>query len=517
MRGRTDNCYSGYFGINSVVYGRAALLLLLAAFAISFSQASIPVTYEVIALGGTNPHGIKPRAGLVLGPDGNYYGTTSDGGESAGGTVFKLTPDGVLTALAAFTQTHGNPSTTPIVGFDGNLYGTTNGAPDGLPGTSTIYRVSLAGALEIIASFPNGDSPPGLNKLVQGSDGNFYGTTTRGGANGRGSVFQLTPGGTFTTLLSFAASEGIPRAGLVAGDDGNFYGTTYFGGANGAGMVFRITPAGALTPLHSFSTSAPSFGFNPVTELTKASDGSFYGVTRGGGANNVGVIFRVTAAGELTSVASVPRGDSINGDPNPVAFGEDGNLYGTTREHFYRVSPDGTVTTLVNFAQNSGGRLPYGSLLKTGDGAFLGTAITGGITGVNEIGVVHRLSETGAVTQVAAFQNVVGRWFCSELSEGADGELYGGVAYDLRPFAFNQSTSHAGAFKVSLSGQATGLRSFRNAYYPGTPSRMIQAFGGELYGTYAHGGGPSGNGGGFIFRLTVSGSITQVYQFTSSL
>ena len=90
---------------------------------------------------------------------------------------------------------------------------------------------------------------------MQGSDGNFYGTTFDGGANcnaGCGTVFKITPSGTLTTLHSFDSADGLPCAGLIQATDGNFYGTTAAGGANDNGTVFKITPGGTLTTLYSF-------------------------------------------------------------------------------------------------------------------------------------------------------------------------------------------------------------------------------------------------------------------------
>jgi uncharacterized repeat protein (TIGR03803 family) len=97
----------------------------------------------------------------------------------------------------------------------------------------------------------NGSLPSSV--LVQGTDGNFYGTAAQGGANGDGTVFKITASGTLTTLYTFAGPDGsFPHAGLIQGTDGNFYGTTYYGGANNDGTIFKITPAGALTQLYSF-------------------------------------------------------------------------------------------------------------------------------------------------------------------------------------------------------------------------------------------------------------------------
>jgi uncharacterized repeat protein (TIGR03803 family) len=138
--------------------------------------------------------------------------------------------------------------------------------------------------------------------LVQGNDGNFYGTTASGGTKANnGTVYQMTPAGMLTTLVSFNGTNGsYPAAGLVQGSDGNFYGTTVSGGAGGLGTVFRVTPAGVLTTLVSFGKTN---GAAPLAALVQGSDGNFYGTTSLGGnlsLNNgagYGAVFKMTPAG----------------------------------------------------------------------------------------------------------------------------------------------------------------------------------------------------------------------------
>ena len=137
--------------------------------------------------------------------------------------------------------------------------------------------------------------------LVQGTDGNLYGTTQYGGKADFGTVFRLSLSGTLTTLYSFCSQSqcvdgSLPDAGLVEGTDGNFYGTTFWGGTQNQGTIFKITPNGSLTTLYSFCPvgNCPD-GENPHASLIQAPDGNFYGTTAGGGATNHGEIFRITA------------------------------------------------------------------------------------------------------------------------------------------------------------------------------------------------------------------------------
>jgi uncharacterized repeat protein (TIGR03803 family) len=157
----------------------------------------------------------------------------------------------------------------------------------------TVFKATPSGTVTILHSFNttiDGENPSG--SLVQGSDGNFYGMTRFGGANGAGTVFEITPSGTETILHSFANNStdgGYPAGSLILGSDGNFYGMAGSGGANGDGIIFKITPTGSETVLWSF---AGSNGSTPYGDLTIGPDGTLYGVTSAGGANGHGVVFQ---------------------------------------------------------------------------------------------------------------------------------------------------------------------------------------------------------------------------------
>jgi uncharacterized repeat protein (TIGR03803 family) len=244
---------------------------------------------------GTN--GAYPAAALALGNDGNFYGTTEDsyalGGGYGSGTVFKVTTNGTLTKLVSFSGTNGAyPAAALTLGNDGNFYGTTyqGGAGNGLFGT--VFKVRTNGTLTTLYSFTGGDD--GSNPyagLTLGNDGNFYGTTTdtttQGGNSIYGTVFKVTTNGTWTKLVSFS-SWGPPQAALTLGSDGNFYGTTYYGGSANNGTVFKVTTNGTWTKLVSFSGTN---GARP-NGLTLSSDGNLYGTTYGGGSGNCGTVFR---------------------------------------------------------------------------------------------------------------------------------------------------------------------------------------------------------------------------------
>jgi uncharacterized protein (TIGR03437 family) len=186
--------------------------------------------------------GSGASAGLVQATDGNFYGTTLDGGAASNGSVFRITPGGTLTTIYSFTG-HGDGG-EPRVGLfqatDGNLYGTAYGG--GNPNGGTVFKITLAGALTTLHSFSGSEGASPRAVLIQATDGNFYGTTQFGGTARNGTIFKITPGGVLTTLYSFTGgSDGSqPIAALVEGTDGNLYGTTPLGGANNLGTVFKL-------------------------------------------------------------------------------------------------------------------------------------------------------------------------------------------------------------------------------------------------------------------------------------
>ena len=260
---------------------------------------------NLYSFAGYPTDGSGPLAVLVQGSDGNFYGTSNQGGTSTNcyggcGTVFRISPNGTYTNLYSFgsSPSDGNyPRAGLVLGSDGNFYGTT-ASPGAINGRGTVFRISSSGSLtnlHVFSGSPNDGGTPNAG-LVQGGDSNFYGTTYDGGANYEGAVFRIGSSGTYTNLYSFAGSpnDGAePEAGLVQGSDGNFYGTTYSGGTNGNGIVFRISPSGAYTNLHSFS-GAPNDGAEPEGVLVQGSDGSFYGTTYSGGSNGNGIVFRLS-------------------------------------------------------------------------------------------------------------------------------------------------------------------------------------------------------------------------------
>jgi uncharacterized repeat protein (TIGR03803 family) len=291
--------------------------------------------------------GASPDAGLALGRDNFFYGTTLGGGASGGGVAFKIAPTGTLTVLFSFSGASGiNPEDSLTQAVDGNFYGTTRDGPTGVGpcgGCGTVFKIS-AGSLTTLYTFdltPHGAAPVG--GLAQATDGNFYGTASLGGISavcpspphfeGCGTVFRVTPGGALTLLHRFDAGDGAyPTASLIQGRDGNLYGTTQSGGKKKAGTVFKVTLAGKLTTLYNFTGGAD--GGLPEAALVEGTDGNFYGATVGGGSSNTcagapcGTLFQITPSGVLTTLHSFSGTDGEA--PVGLAQHTNGVFYGTT-------------------------------------------------------------------------------------------------------------------------------------------------------------------------------------------
>jgi YVTN family beta-propeller protein/uncharacterized repeat protein (TIGR03803 family) len=511
--------------------------------------------------------------------EGNFYGTTQAGGiNGAGivngaGTVFEVTPGGQLTTLYRFCSQPGcTDGLYPIAGLvqaGGNFYGTTElgGAANG--GQGTVFKITPGGTLTTLYSFcsqsgcTDGYLP--YAGLIQGTDGNFYGTTLLGGANLYGTVFKITPGGTLTTLYSFCSQSGCtdgfePQAGLVQGTDGNFYGTTSFGGANGEGTVFRITPSGALTTLYSFcSQPGCADGEAPYAGLIQASDGNFYGTTLSGGANGHGTVFGITPGGQLSTLHSFAVTDGAS--PFGGLFEANGDLYGIsnyggtrfdgtvfslpvgleplakTRPSFGKAAanfmirrPDLTGATSLRLGRKAAANFIHWPDLAGATGLglsgnatrvpdLLGTKLrnrelAGAATGPMKVtaltGKAKSLAQT--LTTLLNFEGANGSYpYRAFLIQGTDGNLYGTTSEGS---VYDQGT----VFKVTPGGTLTTLYtvcSQINCTDGSEPyAGLVQATNGNFYGTTNDGGANAG-GGGTVFEITSGGQLTTLYSFCS--
>ena len=298
--------------------------------------------------------------GLILATDGNFYGTCFNGGDNGNstGTFFKVTPTGTVTVLHNFDGTFSGttdgcyPAGVPVQASDGNFYGTTQLC--GVNDAGILYKITLSGTETVVHAFSSStDGSQPMGALIVGSDGNLWGTTNTSGVDNAGTVFRTSLTGTFKTIYNFtgctATTSCAPHAGLIQGTDGNYYGTTEQGGANNEGTVFKVTSGGVFTLLHSFSVTGDN-GAYPVEPLAQGTDGILYGVGTDcfGGGCSPADLFQVTTKGVFTDVYNFPDfGGNSNSDPySPLLLSTTGTFYGTTYEG--GTSNAGTVYSLAN-------------------------------------------------------------------------------------------------------------------------------------------------------------------------
>jgi uncharacterized repeat protein (TIGR03803 family) len=352
-----------------------------------------------------------PMAGLTQASNGDLYGTTD-------GTVFKITPAGTLTTLYSFCAQSGctdgkQPGAALVQAANGDLYGTTAGG-GGASSGGTVFKITPSGALTTLYSFcsqnacADGGFP--VAGMVQATNGDLYGTTEGGGANGGGTVFKITPRGTLTTLYSFCSQGGcadgeFPYAGLIQAANGDLYGTTASGGTNrncgspaqpgpGCGVIFKITPSGAFTTLYSFcSQSDCTDGATPYGALVQATNGDFYGTTAWSGPANSfsGTVFKITPNGTLTTLYSFCAQTGCPDGLRPTTGliqASDGDLYGTTGDTVFKITPAGSLTTLYSICPD-GCPFTNGGLVQATTGKFYGTTSE---SGADNDGTIFSLS-----------------------------------------------------------------------------------------------------------------------------
>ena len=269
-------------------------------------------------------HGRGPQGGLSLGFDGNFYGTTYQGGTNAAGTVFKITPSGTQTVLYNFMNTTDGafPKVPPVQAPDGNLYGTTGNGT-----VATLYKITPSGTFSVVVNIPAQSYSP----LLVGTDGNLYGMTLLGGTFNRGTAFQFSPTKKKLKILhSFGGtSDGVsPQGPLMMGVDGKLYGTTSGGGTNAGGIVFQMSTAGKTVVLVNFDNLHAANGASPFAGLVQGSDGFLYGVASVGGANGLGTLFKVKTNGTGFAVLhdfATATGDSPLSTP---LLHTNGKIYG---------------------------------------------------------------------------------------------------------------------------------------------------------------------------------------------
>jgi uncharacterized repeat protein (TIGR03803 family) len=386
---------------------------LVPAFAFLLGLAAVPraqaQTFSVFHSFTGVSDGANPLNGLLIDGAGNLYGTTNYGGASNNGVVFKLNKSGVETILHNFNGgTDGaNPEGILVRDKAGKLFGTTTAG--GGSGAGTVFKVTEAGKESVLYSFTGAtDGAVPEAGLIVDATGNLYGTTTAGGANGNGTVFKLSPpkqkGAAWTEEVLYSFGTGTdgatPVAGVTFDATGNLYGTTSAGGAFGYGTVFQLTPSGSgwtESILHDFQNGDD--GAVPYAGLISDRAGKFYGAATEGGTAGGGTVFELTPATSgwtFTVVYSIP-GWGISGAFRDLIM-DRGSLYGTTHcdgpynagtvYKLTRASGSWTYTSLYVFTGSSDGLYSFSNLVFR-DGSIYGTTNQGGANG---LGVVFEIA-----------------------------------------------------------------------------------------------------------------------------
>jgi len=407
------------------------MFCLVCAILVAASMAATAQTLTALAYYGDE---FTTFSSFIQGRDGNLYGTVID---SDYGHALKVTPSGILTVLHTFCPQlncmEGNYPGALALGTDGNFYGAAYGGGNttgscGNYGCGTLFKMTTGGTVTVLHTFTGSD---GMypDWLIEGADGNFYGTTALGGTAagyGCGTIFKITPAEVLTTLHSFTCTDGSSPNGIVQGTDGNLYGTTYGGGKyssyycsnEGCGTVFKATTSGVFTSLHSFQLTDGALPYKPPVQ---ASDGTFYDTTWEGPNGGDGTIFSITSQGKAKTVYT------FTGIENWLVVGlfpaSDGNLYGTTLTaggcgvgSIYSISQAGTFATVYDSCQTGGytdtvfqstSGLFYGAYdndggviysLNTGLGPFVTFVIPSGKVGQTVQILGQGLTGTTAVT-----------------------------------------------------------------------------------------------------------------------
>ena len=367
-------------------------LALGALFGLAFAPQPAFAGLAITTLASFNiTNGSTPNGGVILDSSGNLYGTTAYGGANGDGAVYEIA-NGTTTIsdLASFNSVNGSaPYGSVTLDSSGNLFGTTSGG--GANNVGTVYEIANgSSAITTLASFnaATGDIP--ASGVTLDSSGNLYGTTQNDGDNGQGTVYEIANGSnTITPLASFNTTDGsTPYGGITLDSSGNLYGTTEYGGdANGDGLVYEIANgSNTITPLASFNSIN---GANPYSGVTLDSRGNLFGTaTYGGDTNGDGTVYEIAnGSSTITLLASF---DTTQG-ANPyggVILDSSGNLFGTTvgggdngQGTVYEIANGSSAITVLASFNSADGAFPFGGVTLDGSGDLFGTTAYGGDSG----------------------------------------------------------------------------------------------------------------------------------------
>jgi|SRR5215472_5549427 len=359
---------------------------------------------------------------------------------------------------------------------------------------------SKAQVLTTVYSFSGADGYDPLAPLVQGVDGNFYGTTAFGGGMGSGTAFKVSPAGVLTTLHSFCSPDtgcytdgSYPYGGLVQAANGNFYGTAYEGGAYSSGSVYQVDPSGDFKLIYSFCAPLNCYeGLYPNAGLAIGIDGDLYGATSFG---SDGTLFKIGSRGKLTILVAFTGANGSTPQAG-MTLGTNGMFYGTTEyggQYYYggtvyKMNPSGILTTLYSFGSHpNDGSLPLSKVMQASNGNLYGMTYQGG---THDCGTVFQLTPIGVSTILHSFTCTDGRYPNAPLIQATDGNLYGTASE-------GGSNDNGTLFEITKAGQFILIHAFNGSDGMG-PAGLVQGTDGAIYGSTGAGG--SGKYG-TIFKL----------------
>ncbi len=481
---------------------------------------------------GDAANGQHPYSTLTPAGNDYFWGTASVGGSTGGGLVYKLEKTtGALTKMAEFNAATGfTPAAAPVSDGRGSYWGTTSlGGPSSL---GSVYKVqAVTGALTPVVFqdvLPPATGKEGYGTLTEDGQGILWGTTSRGGVGNYGTIFRFDPvTGSLATVIEFTGTTGNvkgaqPFAGMVKDGAGMLWGTTQNGGSGGRGTVFRFNPATTelITVVTFTGTSGTAKGANPLGGLLDEGDGGLLGTTQNGGAANLGTVFKLdTATGTVTTVTEFTGTTGAAKGSFPycgLASDGLGHYWGTTYGGgatgvgtVFKLDADTlAMSPVVEFTGNTGackGGIPASPPMPDGKGNVWGTTYGGGPTGA---GTLYRIKvENGTFTSLLDFGGTLtpkGANPRSPLLNDGNGSLWGtcssggGTGGLGTVFRVDIATgSFASVFEFTgISGAVPGQT-------PGYGALTL-AKDGNLYGNTVSGGVTSGGeiaGYGQIFRI----------------
>ncbi len=458
-----------------------------------------------------NPDGQSPKASLIEGSPGTFFGLTSTGGELGGGTFFEYESGSFNKLFDLDPDVHGANAETDILKIDNNTFilATSGGGPNG---SGVLLEVNVPSGITVLHNFDfaTGGSPSG-SIAYDDVQNVIYGGCASGGVNSAGTVFKYDlENEAFEVIHEFAGLEGgsFPRGGLTLADDGNLYGTTQIGGEFSEGLIFSINPnTNEFSEVYSLSLTEGD-GRNPFGRLIQTEMGMLLGTCSEGGQLGTGTIFSCTLDGTFTRLHSFNSGIDGGFVKTGLTDGEDGFFYGVAEfggsngfGTVYRISELGSYELIHALDFTEDGSNPVGALLLASDGTFMGNSTSGGS---GTFGTLFTLNE-GVIAKLHDFSLPV------------DGAQPVGLIPSGNQFIGVTSTGgeeNLGAIFISqLNGEKTKIHDFNGADGQNPNAGIIEGSDGFIYGTARFGGD---NSAGTVFRLSQSGDFELLHSFDGS-